>query len=141
GTALTIRPYYGNYSIETSVTNTNESLKGLTIYGDASQSLGIGIIDNEIQLWKIKDNNRQILSTITVQPYEELQLKISLLNGQCSFYWKTQAHWNEIKTQDKEPVNGNFLPQWDRSPRPGLIHKGDTDKPAIFNYFKIEYTP
>jgi len=141
GTALTVRPFYGNYSIETSVSNMNESLKGLTIYGDSSQCIGIGVTNNEIQLWEVRDNKRNILSKVAMEDYKNIQLRISIKNGQCSFYWKIDDKWNSLNVEDKPTVSGDFLPQWDRSPRPGLIHYGDKEKPAIFDYFKVIYNP
>ncbi len=35
------------------------------------------------------------------------------------------------------PVDGSFLPPWDRSLRVGLIAKGDTDQKVSFDNFQL----
>ncbi|WP_335966508.1 family 43 glycosylhydrolase [Galbibacter sp. PAP.153] len=141
GTALTVRPFYGNYTIEAGISNKNESLKGLTVYGDANQCLGLGVVDNNIIAWQVKNNERKVLSTVSIEGYKMLQLKISMKNNECHFYWKDEGNWKPIKLEGESTINGAFLPQWDRSPRPGLIQYGKSEKPAMFDYFKIAYNP
>lgn len=45
GTALCLRPQSSHYSCETKLTNVNESLKGLTLYGD----------DKNLVVWEPKE--------------------------------------------------------------------------------------
>ena len=35
------------------------------------------------------------------------------------------------------PVNGKFLPPWDRAVRAGLVSKGTVDKVAVFKEFEM----
>lgn len=37
------------------------------------------------------------------------------------------------------PLDGSFLVRWDRVARPGLIHRGRTNEPAVFNYFNLNH--
>ena len=56
---------------------------------------------------------------------------------ELKFYWSdTPGKWNEITTGDNY-FNADFLPPWDRSPRPGLLQNGT--EPAVFDFFEIRY--
>lgn len=137
GTALTIRPYDANYEITTVVLNHNPALKGLTLYADADRSLGIGIKNDRIEVWCVKDTIRRVLSSVKVNGALPCYLKMTVKGGMASgFYWsKDPQHWKEIPVEDAG-IPG-FLPPWDRSSRPGLLQQG-TD-PAAFGFFRIRY--
>ncbi|ANH84102.1 hypothetical protein A8C56_20640 [Niabella ginsenosidivorans] len=138
GTALTIRPYSANYEITTVVKNHNASLKGLVVYGDANQAVGIGVQNDLVQVWSVKDSVKKVLSEIPVKA-AFVYLKITVRKGhQLQFFRGTaDGAWKELTTG--EPYfNADFLSQWDRSPRPGLIQQGTA--PAAFDFFKINYT-
>jgi hypothetical protein len=140
-TALTVRPVKGNYDITTSVINENASLNGLVVYGDANQSVGIGIRNNMIEVFEVKNNKRTILSRKEKANKGEVFLKIGVEEGyKYSFFWSREKNsWNKIKTGEDSYYNGDFLPPWDRRPRPGLLHYGEIKEPAGFSFFKIEY--
>ena len=138
GTALTVRPYAANYEMSTALMNNNASLKGLTIYGDASQAAGIGVKNDTVQVWFVKDNARKVLKELQVNASAPLYLKIKVEDGyKLRFYWSNTANnWNEI-TAGAGYFSADFLPQWDRSPRPGLLQQGI--EPAMFDFFEIRY--
>jgi beta-xylosidase len=138
GTALTIRPYTSNYEISTAVMNSNASFKGLTVYGDANQATGIGVKNDMIQVWMVKDTMRKVLKELQVNPSAPLYLKIKVEDGyKLRFYWSNVFNsWNELTTGN-DYFNADFLPPWDRSPRPGLLQLGV--EPAVFDFFEIRY--
>lgn len=140
GTVLTLRPATGNFTIETSIINNNNSLKGLVYYGDVNQAVGIGVVENQIELWQVKDNQRSVLNKTTLENTTPVLLKMVVSSGfQTGFYWKqSPGNWNEISTGNAY-YDASFLPPWDRSPRPGLHVLGSPDKPALFDYCKISY--
>ncbi|TKK66022.1 beta-xylosidase [Ilyomonas limi] len=138
GTALTVRPLSGDYEITTVIVNYNASLKGLVLYGDAGQSVGIGIKNNTVQIWEVKNQKRMILAEEEIRVKMPLQLKMKIDKGyQCRFYWSEEGkNWTEIKT-GSDYYNAGFLPPWDRSPRPGLMQQGVVAEPAVFSFFTI----
>lgn len=137
---MTVRPITGNYEVKTEVVGHNTSLKGLVLYGDAGQSVGIGIKGDTIVVWEVKNKKRTVLKEEATKRNQPLQLKMKVEKGyQCRFYRSENAKdWKEIVT-GAQHYNGNFLPPWDRSPRPGLLHLGDTNEPAVFSFFDISY--
>ncbi|WP_158642534.1 family 43 glycosylhydrolase [Chitinophaga japonensis] len=140
GTVLTVRPLDGDYEISTEVANHNASLKGLVLYGDAGQSVGVGVKNDTVQVWEVKKGERSVLQESVIPRGEHLQLKMKVEKGyQCRFYWSKDGNtWNPLKTGEVY-YNGEFLPPWDRSPRPGLMHQGAVAAPADFSYFEMRY--
>jgi len=116
-------------------------LKGLVLYGDVGQAVGIGVKGNKLQLWEVKENEKIIMAEKLMDTDEAVKLKIEVKDGyKLKFYWShDKNNWQELIGTDGEFYEGKFLPQWDRSARPGLIHFGNYDKPALFSFFKISY--
>jgi beta-xylosidase len=143
GIALTIRPVKGNYEISTEVVNQNISSKGLVLYGDSSQAVGMGVKGGQMEVWEVKNNLRKVLQAEAMQSQASIQLRMSVENGfMCRFYYSNDGkNWKEIKLTESglHFYDGSFLPQWDRSPRAGLIHYGEENQPASFSFFTIKY--
>lgn len=140
GIALTIRPVCGDYEIITSADTRNEGTAGLTIYGDAGQAVGIGVGDGKLSVWEVKDKKRTILNEELMKPAIRMQLKVTVKEGhKINFFWSANGStWYEIKT-GAEFYNGDFLPPWDRSPRPGVYFQGPAESVAVFDFFEIRY--
>ncbi|MDQ6763803.1 MAG: family 43 glycosylhydrolase [Bacteroidota bacterium] len=138
GTVLTVRPITGNYEMTTEVINQNASLKGLVLYGDAGQSVGIGVTENMVQVWEVRKEKRSVLKEEKLSGNGPVQLKMKVKSGyQIQFYWsKDGKHWKEIAT-NAGYYKGDFLPPWDRSPRLGLVQNGTA--PGAFSFFEIAY--
>ena len=137
GTVLCLRPQTTSYSYETQVGNTNGSLKGLTMYGDDRNMVVIGVQHNELIVKRVKDGRETTLSrseTESTHPF----LKIEVSNG-CKltfFHSPDGKSWYRV---NDTPLDGSFLVRWDRVARPGLIHRGRTNEPAVFNYFNLNH--
>jgi beta-xylosidase len=138
GTALTVRPFESNYEISTAVLNQNASLKGLTFYGDADQSAGIGIKNDTLQVWYVKDDVRNILKEFSIKNTTPIYLQIKVEEGdKLRFFWSDVAvKWNEVSTGE-DYLMADFAAPWDRTPRPGLLQQGTES--AVFDFFEIKY--
>lgn len=141
GTALTVRPLSGHYTCETEVLHDKNSLNGLTLYGDANQSVGISASGNKVQLLEVKDNQRRVLTEAPVKSNTPVRLRMQVKNGyQCQFFYSQgNESWKELRLDGQAFYDGRHLPPWDRSPRPGLVHYGPVAKPAAFAFFSIHY--
>ena len=136
GSVLCIRPIKQNYTFETQVVNSNNSLKGLTFYGDDKNMVILGYQNKALVLKEIKEGEEHILKKINLQT-DKPYLKIKITDGCiCSFYWSNNSKkWNLINTEDKAY---DQLGRWDRAARVGLIHCGTSRQPAKFSYFTIQ---
>ncbi len=137
GIVLTAKPVSGSFVMTTTVRNHNAALKGLTFYGDANMALGIGTQNNNIVLWQVKDNKFSTLARSSTNNKLPVQLRLELLTDRtCKFYYRQgKTDWKLLTSAN--PINADFLPQWDRSPRAGLHFKGDKNQDAQFSAFTI----
>ena len=137
GTALTVRPYTGTYQMTVKLMpSANAGLTGLAVYGDANASAGIGVQKDSLMVWEVRDGKRKIIQQVPAAK-QPLYLKIAATGGyKLQFYWSASKDtWNEVKTGG-EYYDGSFLPQWDRSPRPGVMVK---DGEGVMDDFRIDY--
>ncbi|MEO5979262.1 MAG: glycoside hydrolase family 43 protein [Chryseolinea sp.] len=141
GTVITVRPYYGSYEMSVNVKHTNTAFKGLTIYGDVSDAVGIGFNGKNLEVWEVKKNEKKLLKGMAFQHYGDIiDLKISVTDGnKIQFFYRFENDWKIVNT-DASFINGDFLPPWDRSPRPGLYYDGNVGDEGCFSNFKLTYS-
>ncbi|MFV0418435.1 MAG: family 43 glycosylhydrolase [Dysgonomonas sp.] len=135
GSALCLRPATPHYSYETLLADKNKSLKGLTMYGDDKNLVVWGNLGNEIVLKSVKDGQEVILYGAAVT--ESVYLKIEVTGGCFLDFFMSKDGKEWIKVNDKS-IDFGYLVRWDRIARPGLIHIGEIDTPAVFSYFKLD---
>lgn len=134
GIVLTVRPTSDNFDISTAVINRNKALKGLTIYGDATAAIGIGVEGDSVKVWKVENKQRVIIKEALV-PASAIGLKITMSQSNtCDlFYQADKITWIKLASD----VDIRFLAQWDRSPRLGLHYSGNEKDNAQFSYFRL----
>lgn len=135
GTALCLRPQSSHYSCETKVIHANESLQGLTLYGDDKNLITWGVKGKQLQLKFIKENSESILYESGAVD-KDIYLKIEVEQGCIFNFYKSKDGkiWNPILDT---PLKGESLIRWDRVQRPGLLHCGAKEVPAEFAYFRM----
>ncbi|WP_290793812.1 glycoside hydrolase family 43 protein [Flavihumibacter sp. UBA7668] len=138
GIVLTVRPSKADFAISTKLSGQSSALRGLAYYGDAGAALGLGLAGNQLQIWVVRDQQFTVLQSLPLQSSNTVELKLSVdTNHLCQFYYKSgKDDWQKVSTN--KPVFANFLPQWDRSPRPGLHFRGNEMEYAIFTQFILE---
>ncbi len=143
GIALCIRPLKASYEINTTVVSGNDGLTGLVIYGDDKATAGIGVQGTQVLLWKQENGKRQVLRSVNVEKTAPRQLRIAVKDGwQLKCYYRVDdGAWLELAQEGSATpfLDGQFLKQWDRSPRPGIMFQGDNDSPGSFSGFGIRY--
>lgn len=137
GTVLCVKPTSPDYSYETQVIGKNCSFKGLTMYGDNQNLVFLAFADDKIFLKSVKDGVEEIIYE-TIGNSDEIHFKIEVSKGCfCKFFWSIDGNdWTSI---NNEALDASWSVRWDRVARPGLIHIGESDEPAVFSYFK--FTP
>ena len=105
------------------------------MYGDDRNMVAIGIKDNIIEVKMVRDGSETILYTTDFEneyPY----FKIEVERGRfLSLYFSSDGeNWNPA---NDNALDASYLVRWDRVARPGMIHIGNSDEPAIFKYFEI----
>jgi hypothetical protein len=139
GVVLTVRPTDIKFEATTIVVNHNSALKGLAYYGDANAALGIGVSNDKVVVWVVKDTLRTEQAHTAIMSTAPVELKIALMPDKtCRFFYKQgQGAWKQLETDHE--VSAEFLPQWDRSARIGLHYKGEPLEEAVFSSFELKY--
>mgnify|MGYP000867187628 FL=1 len=97
----------------------------------------IGVQHNELIVKRVRDGRETTLSrseTESTHPF----LKIKVSNGCMLTFFHSPDGKSWYRVNDT-PLDGSFLVRWDRVARPGLIHRGRTNEPAVFNYFNLNH--
>lgn len=139
GTALCLRPTATDYSYETKIVNTNASFKGLTMYGDDQNLMVLGSMDNRIVVKSMENGSETILFSTEFESVSP-SLKIEVARGRLLtfLFSKDGERWTRV---NETPIDASFLVRWDRVARPGLIHMGDFNEPAVMDYFTLTNKP
>lgn len=137
GTALCLRSMAPDYSYKTKLLCANKSVKGLTMYGDDKNLVIWGVSGNRLFLKTVKDNVESLLHE-SVCNEKELHLKIKVEKGCLLYFYQSKdgVKWTLLQNT---PFQGRGLVRWDRVPRPGLIHIGETGEPAEYESFQLKY--
>ncbi|MBR5660405.1 MAG: family 43 glycosylhydrolase [Bacteroidales bacterium] len=133
GTALCRRATVSAYSIETKVYARGEGQKGLTVYGDNSNYAFLAVEDGKVSLIS---NVRGVETVVYQVPCKAKSVKLRCEVDPLSslrFFWKARGKWVEVPSD----LSAAALIQWDRMFRPGLLNRGNTSEPAVFDYFKM----
>lgn len=132
---LCLRPSAISYSYETKVLKSDESFKGLTMYGDDKNLIAFGLEGTQLIVKSYKDSNEQIL--FSIKRKKNIYLKAEVTNGsEINFYYSSNGNkWNRVF--DK-PLDVAYLVPWDRVARPGLFQTGENSSQGRFSYFDMQ---
>lgn len=135
GTVLCLRPQTTRYYYSTKVNNVNDSFKGLTMYGDDKNMVAIGVKNNKVEVKSVREGKKSILYSNSIEkgdPY----FKIEVERGRLLRFFYSIDGENWISVNDSV-FDATHLVRWDRVARPGLIHIGDYNAPAVYGYFEL----
>ncbi len=109
---------------------------GISLVGDEQNHVAAYINDNFIELVQTKGGKDSVLLTHPIPRSKKGYLMMEVANGKdISFYFGKNRH--SIIKLNQQPINGAYLPPWDRALRVALIAKAGQGK-AVFDYFKME---
>jgi beta-xylosidase len=130
-----ISPQTGNYVMETSIVNDEQqNFKGLCVYGNSKNILLWGLENKNLKLYRVKNNVKTELFSQYINASETC-LRIESLNAVAfRFAWSgNRKDWSYFP-ESGESLTVNYLPQWGKGVRVGLIVENNTGK---FSFFSI----
>ncbi|MBC3785301.1 glycoside hydrolase family 43 protein [Spirosoma utsteinense] len=139
GTFLGLVVKKGTYTMSADIVPQADLLQSLCVYGDAQNQLGIGIRQGSLELWQIKAGTRRVLKTQPVpDDTPSITLQIRSQRGQYyEFGWRTkEGKYSQITDA---PLDGSFLPRWDRAPRSGIGLSGKDQASSLIRTMTIHY--
>ncbi|WP_227699017.1 glycoside hydrolase family 43 protein [Spirosoma radiotolerans] len=139
GTFLGLVIKKGTYTMSSDIIPQADLLQSLCLYGDAQNQLGIGIRPGSLELWQIKAGKRQLIKSQPIPegtPLVTLQVR-SKADSFYEFGWRIESGpYNRITDA---PLDGAFLPRWDRAPRIGIGLSGKDQGSSRVRAMTIQY--
>jgi len=113
------------------------SAAGLAVIGDPDNAIGISLVGGKLNLWQVKEGKQTKAAEASAPVNAPVHLRLSAQNGdQFTFAWSPDGqNWSDLKTA--QPLNGDYLPPWDRGVRVGLVAKGPAGASVTFDSFSI----
>ena len=143
GTALCVNPSVGEFNISTKIIGKNQALKGLVLYATHANSVGIGVKQDTIVVWDVRDGEYSALKKAVVKDASVVYLKAMVTGARyvTFFYSLNNRDWVQIHgIDDTNPVNAAHLQWWSWGLKAGLFVKTDpatADNKAVFDEFSI----
>ncbi|MFI2743661.1 family 43 glycosylhydrolase [Zhouia sp. PK063] len=145
GTGIFVDPEAANFTFQTAVTSKNDALKGLILYVNDANSIGLGGLNDSLQAFKVVNGIKEIIHTQKIDNQSILYLKAVVKNAkQITFSYSTDKQkWFTIKDDtDNEIINGDHLAFWSWGMKVGLFIKSfktSETHQATFKDFEITY--
>ncbi|QHT69034.1 family 43 glycosylhydrolase [Rhodocytophaga rosea] len=114
---------------------------GLSVIGDPENALGISADNGKIMVWEVKGGKTRTVADSKVPSSPKLYFQVSANAGdKFVFSWSADGStWNALNKD--QPLDGSFLPPWDRALRVGMVAKGNPVNSVNFDSFQLTNTP
>lgn len=129
----------GTYVFSATVTPRDGVLQSVCVYGDAGNAVGLGAGPDSLELWQVKEGNRQVLRREPLPPGSKaVTLRVrGHPGGAYEFGWGTGAA--AVQPLAGPALDGAFLPRWDRAPRVGISMRGQKEATGMVRSVRLEY--
>ncbi|MBA9078646.1 family 43 glycosylhydrolase [Rufibacter quisquiliarum] len=143
GSMLGQRTKTGNYTATAALDVASlpkGTMAGLSAFGDPNNSVGIGVQDGNVVVWQVKRKQATDVARVPAPQAKTLQFKVEVQDGnKLSFSFSPDGQkWTT--PGNAQPIDGSFLPPWDRGVRVGLSAKGPAGATAAFDWFKLTHS-
>jgi len=114
---------------------------GLGAVGDRDNALGVWVKNGQVLLWQTKGNKTETVAQQNLPKGSSVQLRMTAQEGhRYRFAWSPDGTtWNELNAD--KPLDGAYLPPWDRGVRVGLLAKGPAGSDVQFDWFRLNHQP
>jgi hypothetical protein len=110
---------------------------GLALVGDEKNLIAVSVKSNVLSAWKIESAKTTILSEQTIPAGDKIRLRIQVKNGKdVSFSYSLDE--KAFKNVNESPVDGFYLPPWDRAVRVSILSRGKPDTKSTFDNFVLD---
>lgn len=141
GAFLGQKTYVSDYDTDVLVlTGKSDAESGIAIIGDDQNIISVLVKGDTLKVVQVKANQPTEISVKSADLKKKLWLRAQVRNNkEVSFLYSTNG--KDFLAINEVPVNGSFLPPWDRAVRTGLISRGSPSQKAVFDSFSIKNQP
>jgi hypothetical protein len=137
GAYLGVKTISGDYTstVEVQTKRTNAT-SGIGVIGDDKNTISLLYSNKDIKLIQLKDSVESEIFQKEVNPRRSLFLQMQVSDGKdLTFFYSLDG--KNFEQLNATPVDGSFLPPWDRSLRVGIIAKGEANQKVSFDKFQL----
>jgi xylan 1,4-beta-xylosidase len=110
---------------------------GLGLIGDEKNFVVATFNKNVLTIRKVEAGKETVIEERRLRGIRALHLRTSVKNGKdISFFYS--ADGRKYQLLNESPVDGFFLPPWDRAVRVAIFSKGTAKQKAVFDDFNIK---
>jgi len=131
----------GTYTFSAAINPKVGIRQSICLYGDARNALGLGVRNGSLELWQVRDGIRTTLRKQVI-PDDTPLINMQLHSRSGQFYtfdWKTPD--GQLQSVTDTPLDGSFLPRWDRAPRIGISVSGETKGSSLVRSIQMSDEP
>lgn len=137
GAYLGTKIFTPEYSATTMVcTDKSSASAGLALIGDDKNAISVLFNNNKLEVIHLQDGKESKPATVNVTPKKRLYLRIEVTNNSSIRFAYSNDGQNYALLNEK-PLDGRFLPPWDRAVRVGLVSKGTPGQISVFDDFQL----
>ncbi|MHA4842582.1 family 43 glycosylhydrolase [Flavitalea antarctica] len=136
GTKVLSRDYEAVAAIDPRTT----AAAGIGAIGDDKNTISLLSDKGKLKIVIQREGKETQLLATTLPRAKTLHLKMSVRDN-SNFSFSYSVNGKNFILLNKKPVDGTYLPPWDRALRIGLISKGSPDKVAVFREFRLDNKP
>jgi xylan 1,4-beta-xylosidase len=130
--------FTGDYEAETLVQLKSSSAEaGLALVGDEKNFVSASVFGNKLSVKSVEAGKEKIVSEATIKPTDKIHFRLKVREGK-NIVFSYSIDGEKFIALNKAPVDGFFLPPWDRAVRVALLAKGKTSTGAVFENFKLK---
>lgn len=113
----------------------SEATTGLAVIGDDNNLIAAMHSGDTLKLVRIKDGKEEIVASKILHRSKKMKLQVRVVNGKnISFYY---GETDKFLRLNDVPVDGSYLPPWDRAIRVGVVSKGVPGTKAVYDSFEL----
>lgn len=138
GAYLGTKTYSGNYDADVIIDRrASSSEAGLALVGDEKNFVSVTLAGNRLVVRKVESDKETVIKSRRVSAFAKLYLRASVNDGK-NIVFSFSADGKKYITLNDNPIDGFFLPPWDRAVRAALVSKGPSGSKAVFEEFALK---
>jgi xylan 1,4-beta-xylosidase len=115
----------------------SDAAAGLGAIGDEKNTVSVQVEGDIIKVIQVQDGKETEVISKEVDASKKIYLRMQVRNGKnFMFFYSTNG--KDFHVLNTTPIDGGYLPPWDRAIRAGLISKGEESKKAVFDFFEMK---
>lgn len=128
----------GNYTATTTVSVQKASAAtGIGLIGDEKNVISLYYDKGKLLIVQIKGGKKSTLISRSLSNTQSLTMGVQVREGKnITFLYSPSG--KDLKKLNLTPINGSYLPPWDRAVRVGLFAKGDSTRVGVFDNFELK---